>query len=244
MVLFTYGDWLGDTSIEEYIESEGKIMGWIVDKCGKRYHVLNNVIKDDKSQVLELLQKVEEMVRKNNGQHYEMDRKRLQEVEEKKKYYEEKVKARKMEVCQLWNQIKTLKDTEGIDKSKDGAVTDITKDPNIEQAETDLPVPPHLGEDNEISSFAVIGGPPARTPTSDEQTELNRTSAPVSTGNDDATRPTPTSETVKAVIRPSVASKDCGKDARPSEAASIFTAPARLPRNRRPPDRYRDYHMC
>ncbi|XP_015224730.1 PREDICTED: GTPase IMAP family member 4-like, partial [Cyprinodon variegatus] len=47
LVLFTYGDWLGGKTVEEYIESDEGLQ-WIVNKCGNRYHVLNN--KDHKEE--------------------------------------------------------------------------------------------------------------------------------------------------------------------------------------------------
>ncbi|XP_062398524.1 GTPase IMAP family member 8-like [Sardina pilchardus] len=72
MVLFTYGDWLGDTSIDKHIASEGEALKWVVESCGNRYHVLNNKHRGDSTQVTELLEKMEDMVEANNGGHYEM----------------------------------------------------------------------------------------------------------------------------------------------------------------------------
>ncbi|KAJ8345951.1 hypothetical protein SKAU_G00301440 [Synaphobranchus kaupii] len=98
IVLFTWGDWLGDTTIEQHIETEGRALQELIEKCGNRYHVLNNDNRADGTQVTELLEKIEEMMAGHGGSHYEIDRMLLQEVEEKRRAVEERVKQRMMNV--------------------------------------------------------------------------------------------------------------------------------------------------
>ncbi|GAA6106651.1 uncharacterized protein LOC113638703 [Tachysurus ichikawai] len=96
MVLFTCGDFLGETTIEQFIETEGQALQWLVQKCNNMYHVFNNNIKDDRSQVSELLEKIDEVVASNGGGHFEMDQKILQEVQMKRKMAEYKAKERRL----------------------------------------------------------------------------------------------------------------------------------------------------
>ena len=70
IVVFTRGDWLGDRSVEEFIESEGDNLRWLVEKCGNRYHVLSFSHDDSSSQVSELLEKVDEMMVRNRGKPF------------------------------------------------------------------------------------------------------------------------------------------------------------------------------
>uniref|UniRef100_A0A3B1K9F5 AIG1-type G domain-containing protein n=1 Tax=Astyanax mexicanus TaxID=7994 RepID=A0A3B1K9F5_ASTMX len=66
IVLFTWGDMLGDLTIEEHIESEGEALQWVIDKCENRYHVFNNEERENRLQVTELFQKIDEMIVKNS----------------------------------------------------------------------------------------------------------------------------------------------------------------------------------
>ncbi|KAM9843977.1 GTPase IMAP family member 8-like [Aulostomus maculatus] len=83
LVLFSRGDWLGMKSVEERIESE-KGLRWLVEKCGNRYHVLDNMNYDDEKQVTELLEKIEEMWAGNTNSHYEIDLASAEQIEAKK----------------------------------------------------------------------------------------------------------------------------------------------------------------
>ncbi|XP_075947184.1 GTPase IMAP family member 9-like [Anarhichas minor] len=68
MVLFTHGDLLEDSSIEDFLKECSELQE-LVDRCNGQYHVFNNKLKD-RSQVTELLQKIRKVARKNGGSHY------------------------------------------------------------------------------------------------------------------------------------------------------------------------------
>ncbi|MBN3278624.1 GIMA4 GTPase, partial [Polyodon spathula] len=67
MLLFTHGDKLKGKTIEDYIETGSKELQHLVEKCGTRYHVLNNMNRNDRSQVIQLLDKIDNMVTGNSG---------------------------------------------------------------------------------------------------------------------------------------------------------------------------------
>ncbi|XP_059192385.1 interaptin-like [Centropristis striata] len=82
IILFTRGDSLEEEeqSIEEYIEKEcdDSFKSLIAD-CGRRYHVFNNFDKYNKTQVSELMTKIDSMVKENGGSCYTNEM--LQEAE-------------------------------------------------------------------------------------------------------------------------------------------------------------------
>uniref|UniRef100_I3KR12 AIG1-type G domain-containing protein n=1 Tax=Oreochromis niloticus TaxID=8128 RepID=I3KR12_ORENI len=84
MVLFTGGDQLEDTSIEEFL-GENLELQELVARCNGQYHVFNNK-KKDRAQVTELLMKIRSIVQKNGGSHYtnEMFQEAEREIEEEK----------------------------------------------------------------------------------------------------------------------------------------------------------------
>ncbi|XP_061566063.1 GTPase IMAP family member 4-like [Cololabis saira] len=103
MVLFTHGDLLTDTTIEEFL-SESPELQELVARCNGQYHVFNNDLKDKKPQVTLLLQKIRNIVQKNGGSHYtnEMFQEAERAIEEKKQSIlrekEEKIQREKEEL--------------------------------------------------------------------------------------------------------------------------------------------------
>ncbi|XP_036373342.1 uncharacterized protein LOC118770011 [Megalops cyprinoides] len=98
MVLFTGGDRLQDATIKQHISNQGEALQWLVQKCGNRYHVLNNKNRNDWSQVTKLLERTVEMVAENNGGHYELDSRVSQETEEERILVVERAQLRLMKV--------------------------------------------------------------------------------------------------------------------------------------------------
>ncbi|CAM4275437.1 unnamed protein product [Leuciscus chuanchicus] len=72
IILFTHTDLLKGLSLDKYI-SESNDLKALVDECGGRFHSFNNEDMSNRSQVTELLKKIDEMLRINGGQHYTND---------------------------------------------------------------------------------------------------------------------------------------------------------------------------
>ncbi|XP_050959262.1 GTPase IMAP family member 8-like [Labeo rohita] len=69
IILFTHADQLKGISLDEYI-SESNDLKALVRECGDRFHSFNNEDMRNRSQVTELLKKIDMMVKNNGGQCY------------------------------------------------------------------------------------------------------------------------------------------------------------------------------
>ncbi|KAL4000227.1 NACHT, LRR and PYD domains-containing protein 1 [Sarotherodon galilaeus] len=108
MVLFTCGDYLGEKTIEQHIESEGQALKWLIEKCLNRYHVFNNKDKSNLSQVTKLLQKIEEMVCYNGGSYYKVEEHIFQVIKEKQKEVAERAEERRKKAEDQRHDMKAL----------------------------------------------------------------------------------------------------------------------------------------
>ncbi|XP_034457532.1 GTPase IMAP family member 7-like [Hippoglossus hippoglossus] len=81
IVLFTRGDELQGRTIQDYVQTGHPKLRELINRCGNRYHVFNNKIRINKTQVVKLLEKVDDMVAANGGMYFSDHM--YKEVEEK-----------------------------------------------------------------------------------------------------------------------------------------------------------------
>lgn len=67
IVVFTWAEVLKNMPIERHIRRQGRALQWVLEKCKKRYHVVNNDAFRENTQVLQLIEKVEKMVAEEGG---------------------------------------------------------------------------------------------------------------------------------------------------------------------------------
>ncbi|XP_073699601.1 uncharacterized protein [Garra rufa] len=111
IVLFTRGDFLRKKTIEQFLGNPGSALKYLIDECGNRFHVFNNET-GDRTQVTDLLQKIDNMVKANGGSYYScrMFREMEREKQEKQmKILMEKVQQVNREKEELVNKHKEEK---------------------------------------------------------------------------------------------------------------------------------------
>uniref|UniRef100_A0A8C1DMK3 AIG1-type G domain-containing protein n=1 Tax=Cyprinus carpio carpio TaxID=630221 RepID=A0A8C1DMK3_CYPCA len=69
IILFTRADQLSGRPLQQYI-SKSQDLRRLTDSCGGRYHAFNNNDMRNRSQVIELLEKIDRMTQENGGRHY------------------------------------------------------------------------------------------------------------------------------------------------------------------------------
>ncbi|RXM34029.1 GTPase IMAP family member 4 [Acipenser ruthenus] len=132
MLLFTHSDKLKGKTIEDYIQTGSKELQQLVEKCGNRYHVLNNEDRSDRTQVTQLLDKIDNMVKGNNFSYYtneiyqeaeeiitQIQEEILGEKEERLLRIEEELKAKHLKELENLNTKMRLEIQRGEKKIKD-----------------------------------------------------------------------------------------------------------------------------
>ncbi|MGH0160672.1 UNVERIFIED_CONTAM: hypothetical protein FKN15_039748 [Acipenser sinensis] len=132
MLLFTHSDKLKGKTIEDYIQTGSKELQQLVEKCGNRYHILNNEDRSDRTQVTQLLDKMDNMVKENNFSYYtneiyqeaeeiitQIQEEILGEKEERLLRIEEELKAKHLKELENLNTKMRLEIQKGEKKIKD-----------------------------------------------------------------------------------------------------------------------------
>ncbi|XP_042571894.1 GTPase IMAP family member 8-like isoform X1 [Cyprinus carpio] len=89
MVLFTRGDDLKNKSIEQCLGKPGSPLMKLIEACGNKFHVFNNNQTEDRTQVTNLLQKIDNMLKENGGSFYSC--KMFREMEREKQEQQMKI---------------------------------------------------------------------------------------------------------------------------------------------------------
>ncbi|KTF89914.1 hypothetical protein cypCar_00049728 [Cyprinus carpio] len=87
IVIFTRGDFLKRKTIDWFLGNPGSSLKNLIEACGNRFHVFNNKETGDRTQVTDLLQKIDNMLKENGGSYYscKMFREMEREIQEQQK---------------------------------------------------------------------------------------------------------------------------------------------------------------
>ncbi|XP_016359845.1 GTPase IMAP family member 8 [Sinocyclocheilus anshuiensis] len=98
LVIFTRGDLIKHEDIEQRIREEGSALKQLIEKCELKYHILNNSNHHDRTQVKELFKKIEGIVQRSNGRHFNIDLEKVKEVNEQWEEIKTRASSRKSRV--------------------------------------------------------------------------------------------------------------------------------------------------
>uniref|UniRef100_A0A9J8DK84 AIG1-type G domain-containing protein n=1 Tax=Cyprinus carpio carpio TaxID=630221 RepID=A0A9J8DK84_CYPCA len=98
LVIFTRGDLIKPEDIEQRIQEEGSALKRLIEKCENKYHVFNNSNHHDQTQVKELFNKIEGIVKTSKGKHFNIDLEKVKEVNEQWEEIQTRANSRKSRV--------------------------------------------------------------------------------------------------------------------------------------------------
>ncbi|RXN34222.1 GTPase IMAP family member 8-like protein [Labeo rohita] len=98
IVIFTRGDLRKQEDIEQHIWEDGSALKQFIEKCENKYHVFNNSNHQDQTQVKALFKKIEGIVEKNNGKHFDIDLEKVKKVNEQWEENQTRASSRKSRV--------------------------------------------------------------------------------------------------------------------------------------------------
>uniref|UniRef100_A0A673J981 AIG1-type G domain-containing protein n=1 Tax=Sinocyclocheilus rhinocerous TaxID=307959 RepID=A0A673J981_9TELE len=95
LVIFTRGDLIQREDIEQRIQEEGSALKRLIEKCENKYQVFNNSNHHGRTQVEELLNKIEGIVKTSKGMHFNIDLEKVKEVNEQWEEIQTRANSRK-----------------------------------------------------------------------------------------------------------------------------------------------------